>query len=361
MKKLYALTVLISLLVSQAYAGHSESVRRYCFWMFKRYYAQVHLTKPGILGIPPATYYDAQANCTGAFAHLVGPWGYRCEFNSIAHSQANAWGAWGYLQLRCGVKGGMHSALYEDLSSDSGGEEEVPVEANNQETRFAAAFSDETVTISDISILLESEEHAAYDNFYTLTLWTPMDDSAAGTEDMTITADKIIYSGTVTLRRGELFVEGTLFAPSDFEVTRSGGLVRVSYAGGDKHLVLPLHIAPARDMMVTGTGDIKNDEGEFLKKALDNKNGVVKGSSSMRVYPNPAAADITVDVQADKDNTVRIGVYDMQGKVVLAQTGLFLSEGENSIRLPAQSLPAGQYYLLLTGDDMKIVTAFIKE
>jgi hypothetical protein len=361
MKKLCALTALITLLAANAYAGHSESIRRYCFlWLIKRYYAQAHLSRAGFFG-PPVMLYGSKANCTGATVHLVGPYGLRCEVHSIAHSQADMWGAWGYLWLQCGYKGGMSSALYEDMmmgAADGSGE---ITEANTQETKFNPEFSDKSVTIRDLSISLQSDVSATYDNTYTLTLWTPLDDSATGTEDSVITPAKTLYTGTVTLRRGTLTVEGDLFSAGDFALNREGSLVTVTYTGGDKYLDVSKRVAPGTQMMLSGSGDIKNEEAGLLKKVLADQDGVVAGDSKMNIYPNPAGNSIAVIIEAAAKNLARIRVYDIQGKVVLDQGDVQLNEGSNRILVNTAALPAGQYYVGAAGTGMKVISGFIRK
>jgi hypothetical protein len=364
MKKIFALvtlTVMIALLGTNAYGGHSESIRRYCFfWLSKRYYAQAHMSRPGMFG-GTTLLSGSQANCTGAMVHLVGPYGVLCEVNSIAHSQANWFGAWGYLWLNCRFKGGVQSPLYDDIMSAEGDTGEETPEYNSQETRFNPEFNDESVTVSGITISMQSDVTASYDNTYTLTLWTPLDDSTKGTEDSVITADKTLHSGTVTLKHGELFIEGDIFTRDDFNVTTTEGVVNVEYVGGDKHLSVPPHVTPGAEMALTGTGDVKEDEGELLKKVLADNNGVVKGTNKMNIYPNPASGNIYVNVNAAGDNMARIRVYDLTGKVVMEQSDVALNKGSNNIVFQTNSLAAGQYYVVATGKDMKIVSGFIKK
>ncbi|MCB9234172.1 MAG: discoidin domain-containing protein [Bacteroidia bacterium] len=68
----------------------------------------------------------------------------------------------------------------------------------------------------------------------------------------------------------------------------------------------------------------------------------------LTVFPNPAGQgqDFTLQYQLNEDLEVRITLFDVLGKFILQQEHSFVT-GFNEVRIPAQALSAGAYYLKL--------------
>ena len=69
------------------------------------------------------------------------------------------------------------------------------------------------------------------------------------------------------------------------------------------------------------------------------------------VYPNPATEQITVQFFALAEESVRLEVLDVAGKLV-AQQSAPAQPGLNTVVLPISHLPTGVYSLLLSNDRM---------
>jgi hypothetical protein len=64
----------------------------------------------------------------------------------------------------------------------------------------------------------------------------------------------------------------------------------------------------------------------------------------IQIYPNPASDEVTVRIAADFSATMRLSLYDMQGRLVLEKTF-----SERSIKLDVKPLRTGKYQIVLNG------------
>jgi hypothetical protein len=83
----------------------------------------------------------------------------------------------------------------------------------------------------------------------------------------------------------------------------------------------------------------------------------VKGQTAARVtiYPNPAADFVNVSVEGSGQGAVEALILTQQGQVVSKQTLLLPAS-----RISLQAIPAGLYFLQLTGKDLNLVTKIIR-
>ena len=73
------------------------------------------------------------------------------------------------------------------------------------------------------------------------------------------------------------------------------------------------------------------------------------------VYPNPVADQLTVTLRTDAFRVSDMAVYDLNGKLVMAQ-----SVEENQISVNASRLAAGSYFLRLSDGKNSVTTKFVK-
>jgi hypothetical protein len=70
-----------------------------------------------------------------------------------------------------------------------------------------------------------------------------------------------------------------------------------------------------------------------------------KNQINVALYPNPSTGnDITLTANVDQDAKVRIGLYDMQGKLITTQLKQFTA-GANTMQLNYPNISAGNYYV----------------
>lgn len=74
------------------------------------------------------------------------------------------------------------------------------------------------------------------------------------------------------------------------------------------------------------------------------------------IYPNPVADHLTVSLRTNAFRVSNMAVYDINGKLVMAQ-----SVSDNQISVNAQKLAAGQYFLRLSDGNSSVTTKFVKK
>jgi len=68
------------------------------------------------------------------------------------------------------------------------------------------------------------------------------------------------------------------------------------------------------------------------------------------VYPNPFENLCNIRLDLDKDRDIRIDILDVKGSYVAAITSGHMSKGEHLLQWDASALPAGIYYITLSGE-----------
>ena len=67
-------------------------------------------------------------------------------------------------------------------------------------------------------------------------------------------------------------------------------------------------------------------------------------------YPNPTADAITVPFSLDKSQRVRIRVFDVLGRIVVAPIDAELGSGQHAVRVPVRGLASGVYIVSFEGE-----------
>jgi secreted PhoX family phosphatase len=86
----------------------------------------------------------------------------------------------------------------------------------------------------------------------------------------------------------------------------------------------------------------------------------INGLELARVYPNPAASVLNLDIVSAAGQSASVKVYSMTGALVLSQPAA-LHAGNNQVSLNTAALSAGTYNVVLTTAKGTINTRFVKQ
>ncbi|MFN8250673.1 MAG: T9SS type A sorting domain-containing protein [Ferruginibacter sp.] len=95
-------------------------------------------------------------------------------------------------------------------------------------------------------------------------------------------------------------------------------------------------------------------DGRFMYSAVIRVNN--SSDIQLLIYPNPASQYLLVEF-AGKQQQVQVNVYDVQGRLVLQQTG----SGQSPVKINIEKLPPGKYLLLLKNGESVTTGKFIKQ
>lgn len=98
----------------------------------------------------------------------------------------------------------------------------------------------------------------------------------------------------------------------------------------------------------------------FDLEAGANKNlNTENAFSTMTVFPNPVAEQLSFSINALAEEQGTIMVYDMLGRLCFSKE-ILVDEGFQTIQVPVSSLPDGSYRLVLKSHEKNRVSSFIK-
>jgi hypothetical protein len=356
-KLLLVLTILGTLLgaIEPAKAGWNTEKRNRCWPWSNKYVASAHL-----LWWRCGAGWDnnRNANCSGVSAYVGRYWGC-CSKKSEAYAQSNGGGQWGWVSIQCsGVSGAPFSDLLADAeltaAAPAPGEEDES--ALNQDCNTNATFGPSEVVLDDLAITLSSAAGTTQNNTVTVAAWLPVDVAGASEED-TYDDSKAIAYGTVSLKDGILHITGSVFSADDFTVTTStDGKIVATYVGGSKTIPIPASVDMEGVAVHTG-GDIKEEEAGLMKKLMEAQSN---GAATLKLYPNPATSGLQLSLEQSTASDVSIGIYDIAGKKVKA-LDVILQNGAADLKIDITTLPAGTYFVLVKGTDLKLVQQFTKQ
>ncbi len=81
-------------------------------------------------------------------------------------------------------------------------------------------------------------------------------------------------------------------------------------------------------------------------------------SPKLHIYPNPAKANISINLQAPTNEAVRLQVYNLIGQAV-AEAWSYTNTTRNIIKMDLNHLPEGVYFVEATASDVKMVQRLI--
>lgn len=115
---------------------------------------------------------------------------------------------------------------------------------------------------------------------------------------------------------------------------------------------------PTTPVNLTGVNKISYAEYYLIPRVgADLGTGIAQylTENDLVVYPNPVADQLTVSLRTDAFQVTSMAVYDLNGKLVKAQ-----SVSDNQIVMNAQSLATGSYFLRLSDGKNSVTTKFVK-
>lgn len=88
-------------------------------------------------------------------------------------------------------------------------------------------------------------------------------------------------------------------------------------------------------------------DGQFSYSRVTSINMFCGDESNINLYPNPANNIVNITMKTNDDDTYRIMISDIMGRVVYTSSNDFTS-GMNTLQLPISHIPSGQYITLIT-------------
>ena len=108
---------------------------------------------------------------------------------------------------------------------------------------------------------------------------------------------------------------------------------------------------------VSTIGDYQYDETSLnVQEWLNNAN-----TWEVNVFPNPTSSALTVRYNLPKADEVSIGLYDMQGKLILSKNTEKKAKGEHKEILDLTDVPLGTYVCRISGQKNTITKQLIKK
>jgi PKD repeat protein len=83
--------------------------------------------------------------------------------------------------------------------------------------------------------------------------------------------------------------------------------------------------------------------------------------TNLEVYPNPAQSTVTVMFESSAQNQCEVAIYDAIGNLISVVYSGETSGGANSFDYNVENLPAGVYFIRITGDTFSNETKLIKQ
>ena len=81
--------------------------------------------------------------------------------------------------------------------------------------------------------------------------------------------------------------------------------------------------------------------------------------NDFQVYPNPASKEVNIVLNLEKIETVRVQVFDLQGKMVLSAASHDYAQGQQEVHLDINPLSRGTYILQVAKGDKISATKII--
>ena len=83
-------------------------------------------------------------------------------------------------------------------------------------------------------------------------------------------------------------------------------------------------------------------------------------TSLCKVYPNPLTSDANIRFTASKKTGVKLGVYDVSGRLIQTIIDNVMNAGEYNILWDSSSLPSGIYFLKLNAGKYNMTKKLLK-
>lgn len=164
---------------------------------------------------------------------------------------------------------------------------------------------------------------------------------------------ELISMEGVSFNETGTFTNGTKYTLTQNGVTGTGVWIHFSNVAG-----LTGEAIPSGPTNLSGVNKISYSQYYLIPRTgADIGTGLPQylTENDVVVYPNPVADQLTVTLRTDAFRVSDMAVYDLNGKLVMAQ-----SVEDNQISVNASRLAAGSYFLRLSDGKNSVTTKFVK-
>lgn len=164
---------------------------------------------------------------------------------------------------------------------------------------------------------------------------------------------ELIRMEGVTFNETGAFVNGTKYTLTQNGTSGAGVWIHFYNVAG-----ITGEAIPTTPTNLTGVNKISYSQYYLIPRiAADLGTGVPQylTENDVVVYPNPVADQLTVSLRTNAFQVSDLAVYDINGKLILSQP-----VSDNQIRVSAQQLAAGNYFLRLSDGKHSVTTKFVK-
>ena len=164
---------------------------------------------------------------------------------------------------------------------------------------------------------------------------------------------ELIRMEDVTFNEAGTFVNGTKYTLTQNGTTGTGVWIHFYNVPG-----ITGEAIPTGPTNLTGVNKISYSQYYLIPRiAADLGTGVPQylTENDVVVYPNPVADQLTVSLRTNAFQVSDLAVYDINGKLILTQP-----VSDNQIRVNAQQLASGHYFLRLSDGKNSVTTKFVK-
>ena len=164
---------------------------------------------------------------------------------------------------------------------------------------------------------------------------------------------ELIRMEDVTFNETGAFVNGTKYTLTQNGTSGAGVWIHFYNVAG-----ITGEAIPTTPTNLTGVNKISYSQYYLIPRiAADLGTGVPQylTENDVVVYPNPVADQLTVSLRTNAFQVSDLAVYDINGKLILSQL-----VSDNQIRVSAQQLAAGNYFLRLSDGKHSVTTKFVK-
>ena len=109
------------------------------------------------------------------------------------------------------------------------------------------------------------------------------------------------------------------------------------YGDKGKNGVVEITLNKSKSQLVI-LGRSMTQEPEYAK--------IIKSPEVLRVYPNPSADKMKIDISISLTNVVEISLFDLNGKVIRKFMASYLDPGNYNLELNTEGIPSGNYILM---------------
>jgi len=164
---------------------------------------------------------------------------------------------------------------------------------------------------------------------------------------------ELIRMEGVTFNETGAFVNGTKYTLTQNGTSGTGVWIHFYNVAG-----ITGEAIPTTPTNLTGVNKISYSQYYLIPRiAADLGTGVPQylTENDVVVYPNPVADQLSVSLRTNAFQVSNLAVYDINGKLILSQP-----VADNQIRVSAQQLAAGNYFLRLSDGKHSVTTKFVK-